>query len=173
MPRTYTKKEMAHLLSCSVPTIEKDADWLNLKPLKGDRNINLYTQVDLELIKQMRAHCADKSNSRESFLPQTVTEIVEVEPQITKIVRGKQQNFTNLSQIIQEGLSQDPLFDLEILQRISDNCWLLPAGRLAPLFGISAGYLNKLKIYYFCGFIANKETYAGGRALWKVSANNS
>jgi hypothetical protein len=172
MSITYTKREIAHNLGCSVRTIEDDADWFKIKPSKGDRNINLYSQSDLNLISQMRSHCEAAGNSRDSFVFTSVPEVIEDEPKTTKITKSNLV-LNTLNQTIEFGLSSDPLFDLEILQRISDNCWLLPASRLAPLFGISSGYLNKLQKYYYCGFIANKETYVGNRALWKVSANNS
>ena len=170
MSRTYTKKEIASILDCSVRTVEDDADWFKIEPNKGDRNINLYSQSDFNLISQMRSHCNTSGNSRDSFVFTSMPEIVADKPALSKIAPKKSTAFT-ISQGIEQGLFHDPLFDLEILQRISDNSWLLPANRLAPLFGISPAYLSKLKIYYFCGFVANKETYAGGRALWKVSAN--
>jgi DNA-binding transcriptional MocR family regulator len=171
MSKTYTKRELAYLLNCSVSTIEKDCDYLNISPYKGDRGMNLYSEKDFNLLSQLRSHCTDKTKSRESFVPNTEVEVLDIEPTISKLpnepsaLRDLPSAF---NQAIDFGLSQDPLFDLELLQRISDRNYLLPATRLAPIFNITAKYLNTKKEYYYCGFVATKEVYAGGRALWKV-----
>jgi DNA-binding transcriptional MocR family regulator len=171
MSKTYTKREIAHLLNCSVSTIERDCSYLNIEPTEGDRGMNLYDAKQFNLLGQMREHCQDKSNSRESFIPNTEVEILDIEPQVSKLRTQNSELRTYYEQAIDLGLQQDPLFDLELLQRISDRNYLLPATRLAPIFGISAKYLNSKKQYYYCGFIAIKEVYATGRALWKVAAN--
>lgn len=172
---TYTKREMADFLSCSVPTIENDAEYLNLSPTKGDRGLNLYSESDYRLIKQMREHCSDKRNSRDSFVPKTEVEIVEEEPKVTKLVRQNNSNLIldNYKNFIVQASAEDPFYDLETLQRISDNNWLIPSARLAPLLKLTPKYLSTLKQYNYCGFIATKKVYAQGVALWKVSANNS
>lgn len=162
---------MASVLCVSPRTIAQDAKFLNLNPTNGDRGLNLYSQQDFNLICQLREHCKDKSNSRESFVPNTEVEIVEPEPQVTKLeLKAQNSQLRNVySESINYGLSQDPLFDLELLQRISDRKWLLPASRLAPLLGISPAHLNRSQKYYYCGFIATKEIYVQKKALWKVS----
>jgi hypothetical protein len=182
MSKAYTKREIAYLLNCSVSTIEKDCDYLNISPYKGDRGINLYSEKDFNLLSQLLSHCADKTKSRDSFIPNTDVEVLDIEPTVSKL-----QNYPSalsppkrevnpqpsaFNEAIDFGLSQDPLFDLELLQRISDRNYLLPATRLAPIFNITAKYLNTKKEYYYCGFVATKEVYAGGRALWKVLSNN-
>lgn len=170
--RTYTKREIAHLLQVSPKTIAEDAKHLNLEPTEGDRGLKLYSESDFNLISQMREHCADKSNSRESFVTNTEVEIVENDYKISKLTTNN--SALNIyQQSLVYGLEQDPLFDLELLQRISNNQWLLPAKRLAPLLGISAKYLNTHSKYYYCGFIATKEIYANNKVLWKIEANNS
>ena len=148
--RTYTKREIAHLLQVSPKTIAEDAKHLNLEPTEGDRGLKLYSESDFNLISQMREHCADKSNSRESFVPNTEVQVVEDVPQVSKLTTNKNSNsaINIYQQSLAYGIEQDPLFDLELLQRISDNQWLLPASRLAPLFGISPQYLNSLTQYY-------------------------
>ena len=173
MSRTYTKREIAHNLECSIRTIEDDAAWLGLKPIKSDRNSNLYSQADFDLISQMRSHCNDKNNSRTSFVPTKAVSVVT--PSINKVTKivDRPSNLEKYDRAISIGREQDPLFDLELLQRISDNGWLLPAVRLAPLFGITSKYLNSKKLYEYCGFVASKEVYSAGRVLWKVTANNS
>jgi hypothetical protein len=173
MSRTFTKQEAAYILKCSVSTIENYCDYLKIYPSKGDRGRNLYSQTHFNLLKQLREHCSDKTKSRDSFVPTTSVEIVEddviaisrIAPTISKV--------DHYQESLELGLSQDPLFDLQILQRISDNHWLLPASRLAPILNLTAKYLNTMKHYEYCGFFLNKEVYSGGRSLWKVSANNS
>lgn len=173
--KTYTKREIAHLLNVSPRTVADDAKFLNLKHTEGDRGVKLYNQSDFNLIAQLREHCADKTKSRESFVPNTEVEVLDIEPTISKL--QNQPSALSLqpsafNEAIDFGLQQDPLFDLELLQRISDRNYLLPATRLAPIFNITAKYLNTKKEYYYCGFVATKEVYAGGRALWKVLSNN-
>jgi hypothetical protein len=194
--RTYTKREIADLLSVSPRTIADDAKFLNLTPLQGDRGLKLYNRQDFNLISQLRSHCADKANSRESFVPNTEVEVLDSDPEpaIYKLHNSsgemrseslrttcgleetsslaslsiRTRHSSAVSESLEIGLSQDPLFDLEVLQRIADNHWLLPAARLAPLLGITPSYLNSKKTYLYCGFMASKEVYASNKALWRI-----
>ena len=189
MSRTYTKREIASLLNCSVRTVEEDADWFGLDPEVGDRGMNLYSSKDFELISQMRSHCADKSKTRSSFVPSTQAEIVEDEPKVTKLQHslnafrvesGAHSALvkSNLATYkypasVELGLSQDPLFDLELLQRISDARWLLPSARLAPLLGITSAHLNTKQQYNYCGFVITRAKKINNKTLWKVEATPS
>ena len=175
MSRTFTKKEMCFLLGCSERTIDYDVECLNIKPSQGDRGTNLYSQSDFSLIKSLREHCLIPGNGRSSFVPAAEIEIVS-EAAVVKKVKDpyksdkiKRDYTTSLN----AGLSADPLYDLEILQRISDNRWLLPTNRLAPILGLSPAYLSSLSRHEYCGFIITKEVYSKGRALWAIAANNS
>lgn len=168
--RTYTKKEIAYLLKVSVRTVEEDAKFLGLAPQVGDRGMNLYSQSDFNLIRQLREHCGDKSLTRESFVPNAQIELVSEEPLVSKL--NKIPQISKFDQSLAIACSQDPLFDLELLQRVSNNRWLLPSKRLAPLFGISAKQLNCHKCYCYCGFMATREAHVGGKILWKITANN-
>jgi hypothetical protein len=171
--RTYTKREIAHLLKVSVRTVEDDARFLNLSPSQGDRGQNLYNQYDYNLIRQVRQHCADKTNTRDSFVPSTEVEIIESDSlAVTRMPQPQPGGIELYRESLELGMSQDPLFDLELLQRISDRQWLLPAARLAPILGISPKYLNSKKHYDYCGFVASKEISANNRILWKLHANN-
>jgi DNA-binding transcriptional MocR family regulator len=174
MSRNYAKREIAYLLKCSVSTVEKNADYLKIKPSKGDRGLNLYSQGDFNLLSQLVEHCKNPALSRDSFVPTAQIEIVEDEPKVSRISTryGHIEQDDSYSQSLAIASEQDPLFDLELLQRISNNRWLLPSKRLAPLFGISAKQLNSRKEYCYCGFMATKEAYAGGKILWKITANN-
>lgn len=172
--KTYTKREMAHLLGCSPRTIYEDINHLGLTHIKGDRNLNLYTERDFYLISQLRKHCRDKFKSRESFVPLTVPELLEDEVKIVKLPTSNTTDAIDIErQAIEAGMNNDPFFDLELLQRISDRKWLLPAKRLAPLLGISASYLNSKNRYFYCGFVATKEAYVQNKALWKIESSNS
>jgi hypothetical protein len=82
--KTFTKREIAHLLNVSPRTIADDAKFLNLKHTEGDRGLKLYSQSDFNLIAQLREHCADKTKSRESFLPNSKVEILDIEPRVRK-----------------------------------------------------------------------------------------
>lgn len=174
--RTYTKSAIAEIFDVSERTIADDAKHLNLNPTEGDRRLKLFSQADFELISQMRSHCADKSNSRESFVPNTEVEILEPEPTVYKLQTTNSSLTTQKRDVFAEslelGLSQDPLFDLEVLQRIADKHWLLPATRLAAIFGITPKYLNSKQTYSYCGFVASKEVCDRNRILWKITANN-
>ncbi len=185
---------MAYKLQCSVRTIEEDAKYLNLKPTQEEsRGTNLYSQQDFELISQLRKHCKNKANTRESFVPPTKVEIVEDdEPKITRIntssiVRNSLTN--NLKQIRQD----NPLIEFEILnklQQASDNKWLLPTKFVAALINKTPNTLLKYQTYNHWGFIFSREDKPRNRKidfdsetleglakpntiLWKVDANNS
>lgn len=152
-------------------TIAEDTKFLQLQPTVGDRGMNLYSQSDFNLIEQLREHCGDKSLTRESFIPTAQIEVVEEQPiKVSKLNQIPQ--ITKFEESLAIAFEQDPLFDLELLQRVSNNRWLLPSKRLAPLFGISAKQLNCHKCYCYCGFVATRETYVGSKILWKITANN-
>jgi hypothetical protein len=175
MSRTYTKREIAYLLKCSVSTVEKNADYLNIKPNKGDRGLNLYSEMDYQLLSQLNEHLKNPANSRDSFVPNTEVEILDIEPAVSKLKLNPQEYQLSVKSFFDEaiefGLRQDPLFDLELLQRISDRAYLLPATRLAPIVGLSPKYLNDKKIHHHCGFILTREVNLGAKYLWKVSSN--
>ena len=165
--RTYTKKEIAHLGQCSVRTIAEDIKHLKIFPIdNADYGMNLYSDRALLLIQKLREHCR-AGNTRESFIASVSTEIVFEDKPLPKI------NTQNNNSLIESALDIDPLADLEILQRISDNKWLLPTKRLAKILQVSAKTLSSNGRYNYCGFICTKELSAHGTYLWKIEANNS
>lgn len=167
--QTYTKREIARLLGCSIRTVEMDVEHLDIVPTKGDRNSNLYSERDFNLISQLREYCKSGQNSRNSFVPLTLPEVVEEKFNVTKLTTGnKSLVVDNLESSLEVGLIHDPFFDLEILQRVSNNNWLLPVKRLAPILSISPKYLNQQTQYIYCGFVARKELYAHNKSLWSV-----
>jgi hypothetical protein len=171
--RTYTKREIAHLLRVSPRTVADDAKFLNLSPQVGDRMENRYSQSDYNLICQLRKHCADKTNTRDSFVPSTEVEIVSDDQLTVHRMEAAPTAIDIYQESLELGLSQDPLFDLELLQRISDRHYLMPAQRLAPILGLKPSTLLKKKTHCHCGFICTKEAIVGGKMLWKVSSNRS
>ena len=172
---TYTKKELARIFNVSPRTIEDDSRYLGIKPTTGDRNTNLYSESDYDLIEQLREHCKNKANSRDTFIPKSKVEILPDIANTERISLTKKTKsiIKNYAESLEVSLQHDPLFDLELLQRVSDRKWLLPANRLAPLFGISAKYLSSKKTYDYCGFVASREIKANNEYLYKVEANNS
>lgn len=183
--KTYTKREISHLLSVSPGTVAEDYKFLNLKPTEGDRGSKLFSKSDFDLICQLREHCKDKRNTRDSFVPNTIVEVLDEEPKVVSLGGRISKNpDTGLDtypkglagashESINYGLRTDPLFDLDLLQRISDRNYLLPTNRLAPILDLSPKYLSSKREYCYCGFVATKEIYAHGKALWKITANNS
>ena len=165
---------MAYKLGCSVRTIEEDTYYLKIEPTADERGTNLYSQQDFELIGQLREHCKNKANTRENFVPNKKVEVLDIEPKVTKlnIAKNKALDIDKYQKAIELGLEQDPLFDLEILERIASNKWLIPTQKLALLFNLSRDYLTRKGKYYYCGFLATKKTYVNGHFLWEVTKNN-
>ncbi len=170
--QTYTKREIAHLLGVSPRTIADDSKFLQLKPIEGDRGTKLYNKNDLNLITQLREHCADKANSRESFVERSLGEIVpEPELKITKMNSSALVSAVPKQDLFNSYCDRDPLYDLDLLSRIADNNYLLPTSRLAPILNLSPQYLCTLKSYFYCGFIIKPKTKENGRVYWQVRAN--
>ncbi len=170
--KIYTKKEIAHLLDVSPRTILNDIQFLNLQGNFDDRGTKLYSENDFNLISQLREHCKDKNNSRDSFLQNSEVEVLDIEPVVSKMTslrKKENEPLKTYQESILTGLENDPFFDLEMLQIISNRGWLLPTARLAPLLNLSPQYLNTLDKYSYCGFIISKETYVGNRIMWKVT----
>lgn len=167
--RNYTRKEIAHLLNTSTRTIGDYETYLNITPSKGDRDCNLYTETDFDLISQLRSHLADKSKTKESFVP-------TISPTLVEESVG----------FLAKHNPQDPLFDLDSelmrlvkLQEISDRKWLLPTELIAALLDISNNTLVKYQTYCYCGFTVSRETRninkltsgkitRGNKLLWKI-----
>ena len=165
--KTYTKKEIALIENCSLSTIEKDLNFLDIKPIKkGDRGLKLYSDRDYQLISKLRQHCS-RGKIRETFLSPTPVQIIpknqplkEIEPEQTEDRRA---NYLASDRKI------DPLADLEMLQRIADNKWCLPTKRLAAIIGIRPQTLLANSPYNHCGFVCVKYYPCNGTYLWKIT----
>lgn len=162
--KTYTRKEIAFLFQTSIRVIEEDIKHLKIKPIEqGDYGMNLYSDRDYELIKKLREHCSESGKTRDTFIVPTPTEIVTENKQLPKINKA-----INNSSLIQSAMAIDPLADLELLQRISDNNWLLPTKRLAAILQISPRTLNNSSEYNHCGFICIRAEQAHRTFLWRI-----
>ena len=185
MSRTYTKKEIAHLIGRSVRTIESYASDLNIEPKIGDRNQNLYSESDFNLISQLNSHCKDPNNSRKSFVPLTNAEVVHgldleyVEPKEKIYYQVDKPNKQELvlpsrselyKRCVDFNINEDPLFDLELLERVYNNHWTLTSKKLAAILDITPKTLNTYIQYYHCGFIATRMSF-GKKIFWKLTKN--
>lgn len=171
--KTYTKKQIANFLGVSPRTIADDAAYLNLKPAQGDRGLKLFSVSDFNLIQQLREHCADKANTRESFVPSSEIEILEEEKQLVTKHDSIEVSANNYSHSLAQGFAQDPLYDLKLLQRISDRGLILPSSRLAPILMISLEELNCYKVYFHCGFVLTRLRRATEEIAWQVTLDTS
>jgi hypothetical protein len=105
------------------PDLAVNSCWRVRIPLQLFLLPSALSRFCLRSMVQMRDHCKDKSNSRESFVPNSEVEVVDIEPKVTKLKLRTQNSElrTYYESAIDFGLQQDPLFDLELLQRISDR----------------------------------------------------
>ena len=169
--QTYTKKEIARLTNCSVSTIRDDIEYLKFKPEDSeDYGTNVYSEAQFQVIKSLRKHCAQKGKTRSTFIAPIPTEIVE-QP-LQKII-PKPPSITDITkQSIQNQLAIDPFYDLELLQRLVDNRWLLPTKRLAAIINISPSTLVRENNYKYCGYLIIRTNHVGdknGSWLWSVT----
>lgn len=163
--KTYTAREIAYQLGISPKTVSNDVKFLKLKPVIGDRGSKLYNKNDFDLISQLRKHCLDKSKTRDSFVPLITSQVIEDEPVVTSLKKESIDSYSNLP--------LNPFYDLEMLQKVVDNNYLLPTSRIAPLIDLSCGYLIKQKSYFYCGFIITQQLKANNQIYWKVQKHNS
>jgi hypothetical protein len=170
---SYTKKQIANFLGVSPRTIADDAAYLNLKPEQGDRGLKLFSTSDFNLIQQLREHCADKANTRESFVPSSEIEILEEEKPLVTKYDSIEVSGDNYSHSLAQGFAQDPLYDLKLLQRISDRGLILPSSRLAPILMISPEELNCHRIYHHCGFVLTRTGKTADEFAWQVTLDTS
>lgn len=163
--KTYTKKEIAFILQCSVRTIDEDLKYLKFKPIDNeDYGTNLYSESQFIVIKSLRKHCRKKGRTRETFVTPTSVEIVE--RPLDKIVVKPPTITDRTNTIVAEQLNIDPLYDLELLQRICDNKWLLPTKRLAAIINVSPKTLVKEDSYKYSSYLFIRRGVAGMRGSW-------
>lgn len=169
--QTYTKKEIAHLIQCSLRTIHDDISHLGIKPIDNeDYGTNIYSEAQYQLISSLRKHCRDGGKTRETFIPPTPVEVVE--PSLPRLIK-KNQVIDSNKQFIEQQLKVDPLYDLELLQRIVDRKWLLPTKRLAAIINVNPKTLTSRNCYNHCGYFLIKQSYfVSGSYLWKVKRDD-
>lgn len=165
--KTYTKKEMANILECSPRTIHDDIKYLGIKAIDNeDYGTNIYSDRQFELISSLRKHCRETGKTRETFLAPTPTEIVE-QP-LQKIIPKPSTITDNTRQVVADRLIIDPFYDLELLQRLVDNEWLLPTSRLAAIINVNPKTLIKYDVYEYCGYDCLKIASNPSSFVWKV-----
>lgn len=169
--KTYTKKEIAYLIQCSPRTIHDDIKYLGIKPIDNeDYGANIYSDRQFELIKSLREHCREQNKTRETFILPTPTEIVE-QP-LQKILPKPTTIYGKTKELIAQQLNIDPFYDLELLQRIVENGWLLPTTRLAAIIDVKPKTLIKKDRYLHCGYICTKIGQNRGSYLWRVDRSS-
>lgn len=169
--KTYTRKEIAFILQCSERVISDDIKHLRIQPIeRADYGQKLYSDLAFELISSLRKHCRETGKTRGTFIPTTPTEIVE--KPLQKIISKPPTIIDSTKQFIEAQLKIDPFYDLELLQRIVDNKWLLPTKRLAAIINIHPSTLVREDSYKYCGYLITKTSHVGdknGSWLWSVT----
>jgi len=64
--------------------------------------------------------------------------------------------------------NEDTLEDLETLQRIADNGWLIPTKRLAQIINRAPSTLARKPEVNYCGFRLIRAQQEGNQSLWRV-----
>jgi len=64
--------------------------------------------------------------------------------------------------------NEDTLEDLETLQRIADNGWLIPTKRLAQIINRAPSTLARKPEVNYCGFRLIRAQQEGNQSLWQV-----
>ncbi|NBD18872.1 MAG: hypothetical protein GVY04_22875 [Cyanobacteria bacterium] len=64
--------------------------------------------------------------------------------------------------------NEDTLEDLETLQRIADNGWLIPTKRLAQIINRAPSTLARKPEVNYCGFRLIRAHQEGNQSLWRV-----
>jgi len=64
--------------------------------------------------------------------------------------------------------NEDTLEDLETLQRIADNGWLIPTKRLAQIIDRAPSTLARKPEVNYCGFRLIRAQQEGNQSLWRV-----
>ncbi|MEM8831073.1 MAG: MerR family transcriptional regulator [Cyanobacteria bacterium P01_G01_bin.19] len=161
MDYIYTKQEIASTLGVTPKTISNYTQYLNIKPLEESGKSNRYTEEQFQLIKQLRSHVA-ADNEMKTFVPQAINIEVQMddEPAITKmpspdggLATTKEFDIEDL--IIGsylENLKQDPLYNLVLLERISQHNWSVSTKLVALMLNRSPKSFSGREKFGFCGF---------------------
>ena len=88
---------------------------------------------------------------------------LQIEPIIQSII------IQTLAALNQQRTEQStPIDDLETLQKVLDNGWLLTTTKLAQIIGLSPKTIGQKKQNYYCGFVFTKVGRQGKQSLWKI-----
>ena len=105
----------------------------------------------------------DRSQTHSPTLTRQTGQDIPIEPIIQATII---QTLSVLNQ--QNNQTLTPLSDLETLQKVLDNNWLLTTTKIAKIIGLSPNTIGKKKQYYYCGFIFTKIGKQGKQSLWKI-----
>jgi DNA-binding transcriptional MerR regulator len=171
--KLYSIRDLSEKLGRSNRTI---VSWLNkfkLKPVEtGDNQKNLYDRQQFNLLENYRDHLAG-GGTIAGFVVESAIEIVESSQKL-EIERATVDHPNQIfDRVFYDCCAADPFFDLESLQRIAQNGWLLPTKRIATIINLSPATLIKLSSYLYQGFLIRRETRSGAGILWRVESNNS
>ena len=72
------------------------------------------------------------------------------------------------AQLQQNNQTLSPLNELETLQKVLDNNWLLTNTKIAQIIGLLPKTISQNKQYSYCGFIFTKIGRQGKQSLWKI-----
>jgi len=102
-----------------------------------------------------------KQNGSQLATQQTVIESPEV---LEKVIE------TTVSSTVKaiRASNEDTLEDLETLQRIADNGWLIPTKRLAQIINRAPSTLARKPEVNYCGFRLIRAHQEGNQSLWRV-----
>jgi hypothetical protein len=102
-----------------------------------------------------------KPNGNQLTMQETVIESPEV---LERIIE------TTVSSTVKaiRASNEDTLEDLETLQRIADNGWLIPTKRLAQIINRAPSTLARKPEVNYCGFRLIRAHQEGNQSLWRV-----
>jgi hypothetical protein len=102
-----------------------------------------------------------KQNGNQLVMQETVIESPEI---LERIIE------TTVSSTVKaiRASNEDTLEDLETLQRIADNGWLIPTKRLAQIIDRAPSTLARKPEVNYCGFRLIRAQQEGNQSLWRV-----
>lgn len=178
MMETYTKEDIARVLDSTSRTISEDSRFLTkegyISPIQIQGEANQYTEVDLDIFRQLRKHC-EENNNRKSFLPVMKTELVAVNSE--EISRHEKPintltSYEFFGDIYREFSRTDPFYDYEILQRAANKSWCLPTSKLAVIINKNSSSFSGLSRFNHQGFeIVRQPKKERNSYLWSINAN--
>ena len=128
-----------------------------------DRDIYIYSKDKaLKKLEQDSDQTSDQTLTRQTGQDISIEQIIQGTIIQTLSVLNPQNNQIKTT-----------LSDLETLQKVLDNNWLLTTSKIAEIIGLSPNTISKKKQYSYCGFIFTKIGKQGKQTLWKIEKQKS